>query len=73
MQRGFDPHGIVEITLTSTFYVMSARTTRALGLQPEKPPAGGTPGNDASRFFGAGWAVNEPGSAMAAPAPAAPK
>jgi alkylhydroperoxidase family enzyme len=40
MQRLFDPHGIVEITLTSGFYVMSARTTRALAVKPETPVAG---------------------------------
>jgi hypothetical protein len=43
MTRIFDPHAIVEMTLTSGFYVMSARTTRALGIKSEPPlaPTGG--------------------------------
>ncbi len=31
----FDPHGVVQITLTAAFYTASARTTRALGVRPE--------------------------------------
>jgi len=34
MVRIFDPHAIVEITLTSAFYMMSARTTKALAVKP---------------------------------------
>lgn len=40
MQKIFDPHAIVTLTLTSAFYVMSARTTRALAVKQETlPPA----------------------------------
>jgi hypothetical protein len=39
MTKNFDPHAIVEIPLTSGLYVMSARTTRALGVKPEQQPA----------------------------------
>jgi alkylhydroperoxidase family enzyme len=34
MTRIFDPHALVEITLTSAFYMMSARTTKALAVEP---------------------------------------
>lgn len=43
MARSFDPHAIVEITLTAGFYAMSARTTKALDVKPE-PPAPATGG-----------------------------
>ena len=37
----FDPHAVVQITLTAGFYAMSARTTRALGVLPERPTGSG--------------------------------
>ena len=39
MAKLFDPHAIVELTLTAGFYAMSARTTKALAVRSE-PPAG---------------------------------
>ena len=43
MAKLFDPHAIVEITLTAGFYAMSARTTKALAIRPQPSPgtAGG--------------------------------
>ena len=35
MAEHFDPHAIVEITLTAAYYTMSARTTKALAVRPE--------------------------------------
>ena len=37
MKRSFDPHAIVEITLTTGFYSMSARVTKALDVKSEPP------------------------------------
>ena len=37
----FDPHAVVEITLTAGFYAMSARTTKALAVRPEPQAAAG--------------------------------
>ncbi len=39
MAKHFDPHAIVEITLTAGFYAMSARTTKALAVKPQPAPA----------------------------------
>lgn len=45
LAKSFDAHAIVEITLTSGFYAMSARTTKALGLKSEPvSPATGSYG-----------------------------
>ncbi len=38
MAEHFDPHAIVEITLTAAFYTMSGRTTKALAVKPEPSP-----------------------------------
>ncbi len=44
LSRFFDPHAVVQITLTAAFYAASARTTRALGVLPERPASGSSYG-----------------------------
>lgn len=41
MAKFFDPHAVVEITLTAGFYAMSGRTTKALAVRPEPQAATG--------------------------------
>jgi len=39
LARSFDPREVVELTLTAAFYAASARTTKALGVVPDRAAA----------------------------------